>query len=66
MARWRPGDRVKVKGEHGEGVGIVIGRDRRSGTVQVHFDHVAAQKDGQAVEHRSVDGYVPEGNLRRR
>ncbi len=67
MAKFRPGDRVKVTGELGEGQGVYVGRDKASGHAIVHFEGVEAQdKEGHPVKHENLPGYVPVQNLRRR
>ena len=67
MPKFKPGDRVLVKGERGEGKAIVTGYDRDSGVPTVVFETVKTQNDaGPGRTDHQVQGYVPEHQMVRR
>ena len=67
MARFEPGDKVKVNAEKGRGEATVVGMDPLSGVFTVRFDAVEARDDaGHTVHVPGGMGYVPAQQMTKR
>ena len=66
--KFSEGDRVVVKGEHGEGKAVVTGIDPASGIPTVVFEKVVVENTngGPPMVQENVQGYVPHHQMARR